>query len=48
MISIDTIRKKAETWLGDEFNDETRKEIREMLDKDESKLVDAFYQDLEF
>jgi len=24
------------------------KEVREMLDKDEKKLVDAFYQDLEF
>jgi len=48
MISIDSIRKKAESWLGEEFNDETRREVREMLDKDEKKLIDAFYQDLEF
>ncbi len=48
MLSIDEIRKKAESWLGKEFNDETRKEVREMLDNDEKKLVDAFYQDLEF
>jgi phosphoglucomutase len=48
MLSIDEIRKKATAWLGNEFNDETRKEVREMLDKDEKKLIDAFYQDLEF
>src|SRR5450759_2398848 len=48
MLSIDEIRKKALRWLSEEFNDETRKEVREMLDKDEKKLIDAFYQDLEF
>ncbi len=48
MLSIDDIRKKAEGWLGNEFNEETRKEVREMLEKDEKKLIDAFYQDLEF
>jgi phosphoglucomutase len=48
MISIDSIREKAESWLGEEFNDETRREVREMLDNDEMKLIDAFYQDLEF
>jgi len=48
MLSPDEIRKKAESWLGKEFNEETRKEVREMLDKDEKKLIDAFYQDLEF
>jgi phosphoglucomutase len=46
--SIDQIRAKAESWLGKEFNVETRKEVREMLDNDEKKLIDAFYQDLEF
>jgi phosphoglucomutase len=48
MLSSDEIRKKAESWLGKEFNEETRKEVREMLDNDEKKLIDAFYQDLEF
>jgi phosphoglucomutase len=48
MLSPDEIRKRAESWLGTEFNEETRKEVREMLDKDEKKLIDAFYQDLEF
>ena len=48
MISINEIRSKASQWLGPEFNEETRNEVREMLDNDEKKLVDAFYQDLEF
>ncbi len=48
MISIDTIRAKAESWLGKEFNDETRLEVKDMLENDEKKLIDAFYQDLEF
>ncbi len=48
MLSHDEIRKKAESWLGDEFNEETRGEVQKLLDGDEKKLVDAFYQDLEF
>ena len=48
MLSLNEIRTRAESWLGKEFNEETRKEVREMLDKDENKLIDAFYQDLEF
>ncbi|NMC38340.1 MAG: phospho-sugar mutase [Bacteroidales bacterium] len=48
MISIDDIRKRAEQWLGNEFNEETRREVKLMLDNDEKKLIDSFYQDLEF
>src|SRR5512137_1045180 len=48
MISLNEIRKKAEQWLGNEFNEETRKEVKYMLEHDEKKLIDAFYQDLEF
>ena len=48
MLSLDQIRSRAQQWLAPEFNDETRREVREMLEKDEKKLVDAFYQDLEF
>ena len=48
MLSLAEIRTRAERWLSKEFNEETRKEVREMLEKDEKKLIDAFYQDLEF
>jgi phosphoglucomutase len=48
MLSLAEIRTRAENWLGKEFNAATRDEVREMLEKDEKKLIDAFYQDLEF
>lgn len=48
MLSIYDIRERAMGWLGKEFNEETRNEVKEMLDNDEKKLIDAFYQDLEF
>lgn len=48
MINIEEIRKKASSWLGDEFDEPTRNEVRHMLENDEKGLVDAFYQDLEF
>lgn len=48
MIKTDHIRKKAEAWLGEEFDEPTRKEVKNLLDNDEKGLIDAFYQDLEF
>ena len=48
MINIDEIRKKAESWLTDEFDEPTRKEVQNLLDNDEKGLIDAFYKDLEF
>jgi phosphoglucomutase len=48
MLSIDAIRNKAEKWLGSEFNEATRNEVLGLLAGDENKLIDAFYQDLEF
>ena len=48
MISIEKIREKAAMWLGEEFNEQTRVEVKNMLNNDEQKLIDAFYQDLEF
>jgi phosphoglucomutase len=48
MQSIDQIRIKAQSWLSEEFNEDIRNDVREMLAHDEKKLIDAFYQDLEF
>jgi phosphoglucomutase len=48
MLTTDEIRKRASQWLGSDFNEETRKEVADMLEHDEKKLIDAFYQDLEF
>jgi phosphoglucomutase len=48
MINIEEIRKKAAAWLGEEFDEPTRSEVKHMMDHDEKALIDAFYQDLEF
>lgn len=45
---IEIIRSKAATWLTDEYDEETRSEVRNMMANDEKALVDAFYKDLEF
>ena len=48
MVSIEQIKEKAKSWLSPEFNEETRKEVQDLLLHDEKRLIDAFYQDLEF
>ncbi|HEX2920897.1 MAG TPA: phospho-sugar mutase [Bacteroidales bacterium] len=48
MVPVEEIRKRAGLWLGIEFDEQTRKEVQDMLEHDEKKLIDAFYQDLEF
>ncbi len=40
---------KANTWLGDGYDEETKIEVRRMLDADDkTELIDSFYRDLEF
>lgn len=48
MLINEEIRSKAKKWLGKEFDEETRREVSQMLENDENRLVDAFYRDLEF
>ena len=46
---IKTVTEKANTWLGDAYDDKTRKEVRSMLEnEDKTELIDSFYRDLEF
>lgn len=46
---LDQIKAKAEIWLGDGYDDETKAEVRRMLDADDkTELIDSFYRDLEF
>jgi len=43
------VRTKAQTWLSPEYDEDTRKSVQELLDKeDPADLIDAFYRDLEF
>lgn len=48
MIDIENIKRRAQQWLGDDFDQATRDEVKMMLENDEKTLIDAFYQDLEF
>ncbi len=42
------IVNKAKKWLNQPFDEETQKEIKQLINKDSSELTDRFYKDLEF
>ena len=40
---------RAQVWLGEGYDEDTKAEVKEMLDADDkTPLIDAFYRDLEF
>ena len=46
---LNEVKSKAEKWLTPQYDEETRKAVKEMLDSsDPTALIDAFYKDLEF
>lgn len=46
---IDTIREKAQIWLNDNIDLDTRNEVENLLKpENEKELIEAFYKDLEF
>ena len=43
------VTAKAQIWLGDGYDEETKAAVRPMLDnEDKTDLIEAFYKDLEF
>ena len=42
------VRKKAEVWLNSPIDEASKTAIREMLDHNETELIESFYRDLEF
>ena len=43
------VTERAQKWLGPEYDEETRKEVKRMLDaEDKTELIESFYKDLEF
>jgi phosphoglucomutase len=43
------VRAKAQEWLSETYDAETRKEVRKLLDNpDPTELIDSFYRSLEF
>lgn len=47
-IRITEIRTRARSWLTDDFDKDTRREVERLLKGDEKELIDSFYKDLEF
>ena len=46
---LNEVIAKAQTWLDGNYNDETKAEIRKMMDaEDKTDLIESFYRDLEF
>lgn len=46
---IKQVTAKAEKWLTDSYDAETRAAVKAMIDnEDKTELIDAFYKDLEF
>ncbi len=49
MVEVDnTILQKAQVWLNDNYDEETKKQIKNLIDNDPNELIESFYQDLEF
>lgn len=46
---LKAVEAKAKKWLGPEYDEETRLEVKKMLDSgDKTELIESFYKDLEF
>ncbi|HKJ43219.1 MAG TPA: phospho-sugar mutase, partial [Sunxiuqinia sp.] len=46
---LNEVKSKANAWLGDVYDEETRAEVKRMLEQeDKDELIDSFYKDLEF
>lgn len=46
---LEMVRSKAEGWLSESYDEETRKQVQNLLDnEDPTELIESFYKDLEF
>lgn len=42
------VKSRAESWLKPEFDEETKKEVKNLLENNPDELKESFYKDLEF
>lgn len=42
------VKERAERWLSDSYDEETRKKVKQLIDNDPKELTESFYKDLEF
>jgi len=45
---LNLVKSKANEWLGAGFDDITQKEVKSLLENNETELIDSFYRQLEF
>lgn len=46
---VRTVTERAQKWLGPQYDEDTRAEVKALLDaEDKTPLIEAFYKDLEF
>jgi phosphoglucomutase len=41
-------RERAQRWLDEDFDESTRRQVRDLMDNDPAELRESFYRDLEF
>jgi len=42
------VLKRAEVWLEGKYDDETKKQVKNLIENDQDELIESFYKDLEF
>ena len=46
---LNEVLSKAQAWLDGNYNEETKNDIRRMMNADDkTELIESFYRDLEF
>lgn len=44
----DDVKKRAQVWLDGNYDAETKKQIKDLMENNEKELVESFYRELEF
>ena len=42
------ILERAKAWLTEQYDEETRNKVQELIDNDPNELTESFYRNLEF
>src|SRR5210317_1718052 len=45
---LEQVKIKANSWLEGNYDDETKKQVKYLIENDENELIESFYRELEF
>ncbi|MBI9067500.1 MAG: phospho-sugar mutase [Salinivirgaceae bacterium] len=45
---LNEVKLRAQLWLDGNYDEETKKQVKHLMNSDENELVESFYRDLEF